>query len=98
MKIEVSEEAANWYKEELDINTGNIRFFVRYGGIGGRIPGFSLGIKLEQPIEVHSFTVVEDLFFFIEEKDAWYFEDADMAVQLEQGKTDPEPAPSISYD
>lgn len=50
MDIKVSEQVAKWYKEELALeNEKNVRFFPRYGGVGGRIAGFSLGIKAEAP-------------------------------------------------
>lgn len=33
MNITINEDALNWYKEELDLESGDqVRFFVRYGG------------------------------------------------------------------
>lgn len=39
--IHVSDRAARWYKEELNLNEGDsIRFFARYSSGGGLHPGF----------------------------------------------------------
>jgi len=90
MKIEVTEEAADWYKEELYLRDNDtIRFFVRYGGVGGQIPGFSLGVSEEQPILPHTITTVQNITFFIEETDAWYFENNDLHIHFDKEKGEP---------
>ncbi|MFS0751707.1 HesB/YadR/YfhF family protein [Oceanobacillus sp. 1P07AA] len=90
MKINVTEEAANWYKEELNLtDKSSLRFFVRYGGVGGRIAGFSLGVKLESPINAHASTTVDDIQFFVEESDAWYFEDSNLSVSFDTKNGEP---------
>ncbi|GAA0338217.1 HesB/YadR/YfhF family protein [Oceanobacillus oncorhynchi subsp. oncorhynchi] len=90
MEITVSEQAAKWYKEELDLqNEKNIRFFPRYGGVGGRIAGFSLGIKAEAPENESASTSVEGIHFFIEESDDWYFEGADLSVSYDETQKEP---------
>ncbi|WP_080874550.1 HesB/YadR/YfhF family protein [Oceanobacillus timonensis] len=90
MEITVSEQAANWYKEELDLqDEQNVRFFPRYGGVGGRIAGFSLGIKAEAPENESASTKVNDILFFIEESDDWYFEGADLSVTYDDSSEEP---------
>lgn len=91
MEIIVSEEAANWYKEELELEpNSNVRFFVRYGGVGGRIPGFSLGVNIESPELLHTSTTINELTFFIEEEDAWYFENHNLIVTLDEKLEEPQ--------
>ncbi|MCT1905109.1 HesB/YadR/YfhF family protein [Oceanobacillus sojae] len=90
MDIKVSEQAAQWYKEELSLeNEKNVRFFPRYGGVGGRIAGFSLGIKAEAPKDEIASTTVEGIHFFIEESDDWYFEGANLSVSYDESKKEP---------
>ncbi len=91
MDIHISNDAAEWYKEEYDLeNNASLRFFVRYGGVGGNIPGFSLGVNLEAPEEIHSSIKVNDILFYIEESDAWYFDHKDLFIQLNEELQEPQ--------
>ncbi|WP_339227867.1 HesB/YadR/YfhF family protein [Oceanobacillus sp. FSL K6-2867] len=90
MNLKISKEAAKWYKEELDIeDKAQLRFFVRYGGVGGKIPGFSLGLKLDKPQAIYASTEVDNITFFIEDADAWYFENSDLEVSLDDKRNEP---------
>ncbi|WP_100010862.1 HesB/YadR/YfhF family protein [Lentibacillus sediminis] len=91
MNIQISKEAAKWYRKELDI-TGDthVRFYVRYGGFGGNIPGFSLGVGRRAPEEIHTSTTVEGVTFFIEQNDAWYFEGKDLKINLNHKLDEPD--------
>lgn len=90
MKLEITKEAANWYKEELDLEEVTwIRFFVRYGGVGGRIPGFSLGISTNAPHKIYGSTEVDGITFFIEETDAWYFENSGLRISFDKKLQEP---------
>lgn len=91
MKIIISEEAAEWYKNELDLSgRAYVRFHVRYGGVGGNVPGFSLGISVESPKDIHSETTVNDVTFFVEEEDTWYFEDKNLVITLDKTLNEPQ--------
>lgn len=91
MKIHITEKAAKWYEEELELQPpAYIRFFPRYGGVGGQIPGFSLGINNNSPTDMRSSVKVNDITFFIEAKDAWYFDDKNLAIRLNEQKNEPE--------
>lgn len=91
MNIVISEDAVNWYAQELDINPkSSLRFFVRYGGIGGLIPGFSLGINIEEPKIIHTSVTKNDIQFFIEEEDAWYFENKDLVITFNENIGEPQ--------
>ncbi|MBY7143564.1 hypothetical protein KFZ56_19330 [Virgibacillus sp. NKC19-3] len=90
MKLQMSKEVAKWYKQELDItDNSKLRFYVRYGGMGGNIPGFSLGIMKDEPEDVHTSIEVENITFFIEKKDAWYFEEKDLKIHLNRKIMEP---------
>lgn len=89
INIQITTEAVNWYKTELEMkNNTHIRYFVRYGD-GGNIPGFSLGIRFEQPIDLHTSTEKEGIVFFVESKDLWYFEDKNLDITLNKEMMEP---------
>jgi uncharacterized protein YneR len=83
MNITVSSDAAEWYKTEMALKQGDkIRFFVRYGGCSTVQTGFSLGVEITEPIDIGAQTMVNEILFFIEEKDLWYFSDYDLHVNF----------------
>lgn len=83
MELTVTKDAAKWYKNELELQPQTfIRFFPRYG-FGGHIPGFSIGISRQKPIDIYESAEVADITFFIEDEDAWYFEDGYLIVQYD---------------
>lgn len=87
MNFDLTVNAVKWYKREFEIKqSAQLRFFVRYG-FGGIIPGFSLGIKLDEPVETYASYQSDGINFFIENTDAWYFDDNDLTIQL-NGKTE----------
>jgi len=89
MNLEITREAAKWYKNELELNEDtDLRFFVRYG-FGGHIPGFSLGINKDTPTDIFASSDLEGLTFFIENKDAWYFEGYDLHVSFNENIQEP---------
>ncbi|KGX92044.1 hypothetical protein N781_03250 [Pontibacillus halophilus JSM 076056 = DSM 19796] len=90
MKLEISQEAAQWYKEELELQANqSLRLFVRYGGVGGLQPGFSLAVKPEQPKEPLTQTSKEEITFYIEEEDSWYFDGHDLTVKYDASLDEP---------
>lgn len=90
MEIKITTDVAKWFKSELQIDDqGYIRFFPRYG-FGGHIPGFSIGINRESPVELHESTELEGITFYVEDKDAWYFENVDLSVTLNEKRNEPD--------
>lgn len=75
MNMTINEDALNWYKEELDLESGDqVRFFVRYGGCSNVQKGFSLGVAKDAPQEAGVTAEADGITFFIEESDLWYFD------------------------
>ena len=73
MEIKLSKEALHWFRQEMEVESGDyIRFYARYGGSSPFHEGFSLGMNREQPHEVGVETVIEDIHFYIEKSDEWY--------------------------
>lgn len=89
MKIEITKDAVHWFKEEYELDNASFRFFVRYGGIGGHIPGFSLGVHLESPNDVYASVKKDDITFFVTQSDAWYFEQQDLKITLDKQLHEP---------
>lgn len=90
IKLQISTEAAQWYKSELELGKdAYLRFFVRYG-FGGHIPGFSLGVKKDTPMDIFASANLEGITFFIENKDAWYFENNDLHVSYNSEMQEPQ--------
>lgn len=89
MKLLITEAAATWYETELEMNKNSyLRFFVRYGGVGN-VPGFSLAIKQDEPHQPHATVQLNGITYYVEESDAWYFEDKDLVVDFDDKRNEP---------
>ncbi|KEK24009.1 HesB/YadR/YfhF family protein [Bacillus gaemokensis] len=81
MKITVESRAIKWFKEELNIQSGNfVRFVVRYGGNSTIQFGYSLGLAFEEPEDIAVSTEQDGIRFFVDSDDIWYFQDYDLVV------------------
>lgn len=84
MKIVLSNEAMAWFKEEMETTSGEyIRFYARYGGSSQLHEGFSLGVTKEEPMELAVELIEENIHFYIEERDVWYFDGHDLHVNID---------------
>lgn len=84
MKIVISHEAMQWFKEDMEAKAGEyIRFYARYGGSSQLHDGFSLGVTKEQPMELSVELVDEGIHFYIEDRDIWYFDGHDLHVTVD---------------
>ncbi|GGH18260.1 HesB/YadR/YfhF family protein [Paenibacillus segetis] len=73
--INVTHEAAEWFKHELGLQEGqSVRFFARYSAGGIIHPGFSLGIEVDEPVSLGVSSVVDGITFYMENKDLWYLD------------------------
>lgn len=85
MKIIVSDEAYNWFKREMEIEKGDtIRFYVRYGGSSPFHEGFSLGMNREEPHEIGVELEHDNVLFYIEKDDEWFFNEHDLHVHVNE--------------
>lgn len=81
MKINISTDALKWFHEEMEADKGDkIRFYARYGGASPMHEAFSLGVTKDTPFEPSVTLMHEDIMFFIEERDEWYFNGHDLYV------------------
>lgn len=69
MNITLTDDALQWFKREMEVETGDtIRFYARYGGSSPFHEGFSLGMTREEPIEVGIQSTIDGITYYIEEK------------------------------
>jgi uncharacterized protein YneR len=91
MNISITEEAANWYKNELNLKEGDfLRFFVRYGGCSNVQKGFSLGVSNDTPVNPGVKVEQSGIQFFIEEDDLWYFDGKSLNITYNKELDEPE--------
>ncbi|WNS44941.1 hypothetical protein [Paenibacillus sp. MMS20-IR301] len=89
MSIEISPEAAAWFKRELSLADGAyVRLFPRYSSGGGLHPGFSLGIATEPPGRPAVQTEQGSLIFYMEEQDLWYLDGYSLSVVYVEAEDD----------
>lgn len=88
MSLEISQAAANWYKEEFDLEDGEyVRFFVQlYGGIPTSHPNYFLGISVGREGNIAISQIVEGITFYFNENDKWILEQFNMTVDLKDGE------------
>ncbi|MCT2537768.1 HesB/YadR/YfhF family protein [Aquibacillus koreensis] len=82
MNMSITQPAAKWYMEEMDLSEGDfVRFFVRYGGHGGIHKGFSLAISNDKPNDPALQTEEQGVTFYVENSDLWYFDGKDFHIK-----------------
>lgn len=85
MNIALTAQALQWFKNEMEVAKGDtIRFYARYGGSSPFHEGFSLGMTREEPIEIGVQTVVDDVTYYIDEKDLWFFNEYNLHVDVDE--------------
>ncbi|WP_060203827.1 HesB/YadR/YfhF family protein [Sporosarcina koreensis] len=85
MKFEVSLEAANWYKKEMDVKQGDyVQYYVQlYGGIPTAHPNYSLGMSIGKEGDIAVKDVVEGITFYFNKNNSWFLNEFDMKVVVE---------------
>ncbi len=84
MNIVLTDQALQWFKQEMEVASGDtIRFYARYGGSSPIHEGFSLGMTREEPINIGVKTVNDDVIYYIDEKDLWFFNDHSLYVDVD---------------
>lgn len=90
MQIIISEEALNWFKEEMEVEAGDaVNFFARYGGSSPLHEGFSLGVTKVQPDEPTVQVEKNGVLYYIERKDEWFFDGHDLIVNIDETLQEP---------
>ena len=85
MNIVIKDEALQWFLTEMEATAGDyIRFYARYGGSSPFHEGFSLGMNREVAHEIGVENVVQDIHFYIEQADIWFFNEHNLIVSVNE--------------
>lgn len=89
MKITITQPAAAWYSNELELSEGDhLRFYVRLGGCSTVQSGFSLGVAKEAPKETGASVEQDGITFYVEREDLWYFDGHDLTIDFNKENED----------
>lgn len=73
LNLTITEQAIDFYKQELKLSKGDsLSFFVRVGGVGSG--GFSVGVFLGLPETDYTNEEHQGITFCVPEDDQWYFD------------------------
>jgi len=82
MKITVSEQAHNWYVDEMGLVQGDgVRFFGKVYGKTEVHDNFSVGINIGTPKDTLISETIDGITYFIEKNDEWFFSGYDFKVE-----------------
>jgi uncharacterized protein YneR len=86
MDIVISKTAFQWFKEEVELKTGDkVKFYPKVYGNSPVQEGFSLGFTVDNyPIDIISSFEAEGMLFYIEERDVWFFNGHDLHVNFNE--------------
>jgi uncharacterized protein YneR len=90
MKLTITPEAQQWFKDEVGVTPDNgIRFFGKIYGKTDVHDGFSIAMSVEAPDQPMVKEVINDITYFIEETDDWFFKGYDLLVDYDTKKDEP---------
>ncbi|MCT4783079.1 MULTISPECIES: HesB/YadR/YfhF family protein [Exiguobacterium] len=83
MKINVTEEALQFFKDEMEVKSGEtVRLFAKYGGSTDLTHGFSVGVITEDIDNAAVETEADGIRFVVAEQDEWLFQGQDVNVEI----------------
>ncbi|WP_047375247.1 HesB/YadR/YfhF family protein [Exiguobacterium sp. ZOR0005] len=83
MKINVTEEALQFFKDEMEVESGQtVRLFAKYGGSTDLTHGFSVGVITEDIDNAAVETEADGIRFVVAEQDEWLFQGQDVNVEI----------------
>lgn len=92
MKIMINEEATRWFEEEVGLPEGmGIRFKPRIYGSSPVTKGYALSFEPNEPqgrLAAKAETA-NGLLFFVDEEDAWFFNDHDLIIEFDPALEEP---------
>ncbi|MGM0523195.1 MAG: HesB/YadR/YfhF family protein [Bacillota bacterium] len=88
MKLEVTDKAIQWFKEEVLVEEGSaIRFYVKIYGTSPIREGYALAFEVhDEAIEGPVGEKIEQsgLTFYVKEDDLWFFEGHNLVVDYDE--------------
>ncbi|MBF0780733.1 MULTISPECIES: HesB/YadR/YfhF family protein [unclassified Granulicatella] len=90
MKIVVSPQAHEWFKEEMGISHGRgVRFMGKVYGCSPIHESFSLAIEVNEPTNPYALTTIEHIPYYVEQGDEWFFEGYDVDITFDDVLKEP---------
>lgn len=81
MKITVSDRAAEWFKKEVGLVSGDqVKFYGQFYGKSKVQEVYSLGFSIEEAIDPFMSAEVDGMKFYVEVGDEWFFNEHDVLV------------------
>lgn len=92
MKIEISEQALDWFKAEVGLESGSkVRFFSQIYGTSPIREGYALAFTIDNDSRGAAVqTVADGITFFVNETDIWFFDGHDLYVEYNEAKDEVE--------
>ncbi|WP_449537530.1 HesB/YadR/YfhF family protein [Ferdinandcohnia sp. Marseille-Q9671] len=86
MKITITESALKWFKEDISVKNGDtVRFYPKFYGSSPMHEQYSLGFsKDDDPIQIHTSEKIDDIVFYVEEDDTWFFNGHNLLVDYHE--------------
>lgn len=84
MSLSVTQSAANWFIEEMDVTSGDhVQFFVKlYGGIPTPLPDYYLGVQVGKDSRVGIKAELNGIIFYLKSEDSWFLENQKLTVDV----------------
>lgn len=90
MKLTITPKAHEWFKEEVQVQPGSgVRFYGKVYGKTAVHEGFSMGMSVDTPDDAFIETKIDDITYFIEQTDDWFFKGYDLTVDYDPQKDEP---------
>lgn len=89
--ITVSQKARLWFEEEMGIGNGRgVRFMSKVYGCSPIHDSFSLAIEVNTPSNPYTITIENNIPYYIETGDEWFFENYDLHINFNDKLNEPE--------
>jgi len=82
MKIELTDQALKWFKEDFGVNEDEyVKFFPQIYGSSPVQENFALAFqKVDQPISDGTIVEKDNIRFLVENDDLWFFDGHDLKI------------------
>ncbi|MGB3160907.1 HesB/YadR/YfhF family protein [Carnobacterium sp.] len=90
MKIELTENAIEWFEKEVGVTKENgVRFMGKVYGKTDIHEGFSVGMNVCQPEDSLTKVTINEITYFVEKNDDWFFSGYDLKVDYNKKRDEP---------
>ncbi|ALV20875.1 MULTISPECIES: HesB/YadR/YfhF family protein [Carnobacterium] len=90
MKIELTQNAIDWFEDEVGLMPGGgVRFLGKVYGKTDIHEGFSVGMDIAQPGDVLAQEKINGITYFIDKNDEWFFSGHDLQVDFDKKADEP---------